>query len=449
MRDKKNKILQIEEVIFYSLIFFLPFQARVIVKQWGSVFNEWNSVFFYLTDWLILAVLFLWLRRVLRREAKVKLGRLEFGLALFLFFGALSLFRAENLGLGVYKEVKLIEFGLIFLYVKNNFRGLVDAGRFFKVLAMSGVLQALTAIIQFGRQASLGLRILDESPLAPDLPGVAKIVVGGAKVVRAYGLTPHPNVLAAFLILAIFGLVYLFVSEYQKLSRTKNLIYGSAGVILLLSLFLTFSRIITVVGLGFLTIWLLFLLFQDKRFRRPVSTALILLFAVSGLLLAVYWPYVAARYSGLDLADGQAINLRTYYNQVALDLMSQRPLGGVGQGNFVVEFFKQRPGLENWLYQPVHNVYLLIAVQSGVLSLLAFLWFLFLIIRGAWSRRNDLSVSCLLLIVNCLLLIALFDHFLWDLQQGQIVFWLFLGILATVGHSERSEELLVNESNYK
>ncbi|PIY75070.1 MAG: hypothetical protein COY85_01340 [Candidatus Portnoybacteria bacterium CG_4_10_14_0_8_um_filter_40_50] len=107
---------------------------------------------------------------------------------------------------------------------------------------------------------------------------------------------------------------------------------------------------------------------------------------------------------------------------------------GIGQGNFVWTFTNL--GLfENWVYQPVHNIYLLIAAETGILGLFAFLWFLFKIMRSVYLERkaikDKLAFYSFLSIVFFLLAIGFFDHFLWDLQQGQLMLWIMLGILAS------------------
>ena len=92
--------------------------------------------------------------------------------------------------------------------------------------------------------------------------------------------------------------------------------------------------------------------------------------------------------------------------------------------------------LSGWLHQPVHNIYLLIAAETGLLGLMAFLFFLYLLIK----KKPRLTIFCLLLV--SFLIIGLFDHFFWTLQQGQMVFWLILGIIAAYG----SGSLIIDES---
>lgn len=52
------------------------------------------------------------------------------------------------------------------------------------------------AVGQFMAQHDLGLALLGEPPLDPQLAGVSVVMRGAARWSRGYGLTNHPNTLA-------------------------------------------------------------------------------------------------------------------------------------------------------------------------------------------------------------------------------------------------------------
>ncbi len=59
-------MLKLEKFIFYLFIFCFAFQTRKIIYQFGGGgFNEWTSIYIYLTDILLLSVflLFIWRKR--------------------------------------------------------------------------------------------------------------------------------------------------------------------------------------------------------------------------------------------------------------------------------------------------------------------------------------------------------------------------------------------------
>ena len=434
------KLLKIEKALFYFLALAGFWQWRLVWVPAGHQFNEWFSFYLYATDFILAAIFILWVGRWLVRQPKSDFGGAgNIALGLFLFFCALALFVASDKAVAFYRFIKLLEFVGLYFYVRYNFVALYSLKKFWQWFIAGAALQSVVAVAQFLTQKSLGLKFFAESPLAPDLAGVAKIVVDGAKIIRAYGLVPHPNILAAMLIVAIFGLVYLwfrtrptptifpFPREGEK-KRGWFVIFLFA--LFSVALFFTFSRSVIIVGGVLFLLWLTSLWRAAKEYHRPIIFICILLFMVYCLLFIVYFPYVSARYDLTALPENQAVNLRFFYNQAALDFVNASPWLGVGQGNFTVAL-RQAFSLPDWQYQPAHNIYLLAAAENGWPALLAFLAFLFLTVRSVWLCRKDLSANCLLFIVYCLLLIGLFDHFLWDLQPGQILFWLMLGLVAS------------------
>ncbi len=221
-----------------------------------------------------------------------------------------------------------------------------------------------------------------------------------------------------------------FAGMTKKYDLWRAFVYTLILILLSVALFVTFSRGVIIVGGVLFLIWLAHLWRNNKEYRKLIIFVCILLFTVNCLLLTIYWPYISSRYDLVALAGSQSVNLRSFYNQEAIKMIWQKPLLGVGFGNFVPAL-KQAVSLSDWQYQPAHNIYLLAAAENGLPALLAFLAFLFLTLRSAWPCRKNLSVNCLLFTVCCLLFLGLFDHFLWDLQQGQILFWLMLGLLAS------------------
>ncbi|MDD5589682.1 MAG: O-antigen ligase family protein [Candidatus Portnoybacteria bacterium] len=428
-----------ERIFFYLFVFFLPFQTRALLKSFSQPFNEWTSVSFYLTDLLVLAVIFLWIIRIIKKEGFLKIGKTEIVLFLFWLVGALSIFKAENSWLAIFRELKLVEFVFLFLYLKNNFSiyslipwkesGQARIEKLALVIISSGLLQSLIAIGQFFRQKSFGLSFLDESPLASDLSGVAKISVEGSQMIRGYGLTPHPNVLAAFLVSAIFVCLYLMIGRFGK-NKLTDLGFSGALYVLMLGLAVTFSRTAILFGLLAVFVWLFYLFFKEKYRALILRTALV--FSVILLFLTVvFWPLISNRFDSNLVLEGQAYDLRVFYNKTALEFIKHNSLLGVGIGNFVPFFMEKEKLTEAWMYQPAHNLYLLIGSEMGILGLAVFLIFLVLVMVGFYKNafKKPIFFGIFLLTVSYLLFAAS-DHYFWTIQQGGLMFWGLLGIMA-------------------
>ena len=93
-------MMLLEKIFFYLFIFCLPFQTRKIIWPKGVFLNEWNSAFFYLTDFLLLAVLFFWLLRLIKEK------KFKFKISLILVFLAIALISlayASNISIAFFR----------------------------------------------------------------------------------------------------------------------------------------------------------------------------------------------------------------------------------------------------------------------------------------------------------------------------------------------------------
>jgi len=426
----------LEKILFYFLIFCLPFQTRKLFYQWGDGFNEWTSAYLYFTDILILLVLLLWLWRK-RKERFLKNPSIlcqrwvsqgikspVFWLTAFLIVSLISLVNARNIQLGFYQWFKLLEMAGLFFYLRYNFSSLFSFRRLAQVFIASGFIQSIIAIGQYVSQKSLGLKFLFESPLSAETPGVAKFLVDGIKTIRPYGTFPHPNVLAIFLLVSIFFFYYLWLSKKRSFFGYCFLSVINFGLVL--ALFLTFSRTVIAV---FLIASLIYFITAFWRFKKKVFVLFLLFTVLCSLFVVFAWPEISSRFS-ISLTE-QSVVLRGFYNQTAFLSINEHSLLGIGFGNFVWEIRQMFDLLTSWAHQPVHNIYLLIASETGLIGLIVFLMFLFQLFRRGAQRMCCLIIDHILLITGCcFLFIALFDHFFWTLQQGQLMFWLILGLIA-------------------
>ncbi len=426
--------IYLEKIFFYLLIFCLPFQTRKIVCQWSGDFNEWTSAYLYLTDLLLVLIFLFWAWRK-RKGRFFKEGitlrldwlaqgikKASFWLVVFLIVSLISLIQAENIQLGFYIWFKLLEMVGFFFYLKYNFNRLFNFRRLAQVLVASGFFQALIGLTQYFNQKSLGLWFFRESPLGPEIAGVAKIIVDKIALIRAYGTLPHPNLLAVFLFLSIFSLYFLWLKEDSFFIKDclKLTVFG----FLLATLWLTFSRLIIVTFILASLLFFIWTYFKKPRLHKKITGLLILFIVFCSLFTFLLWPEISARLS-VSLTE-QAVSLRAFYNQTALSIIKEQPWLGVGLGNFVWQIRKMLSLLAGWLHQPVHNVYLLIASEMGLIGLVIFLVFIFQLLREI--RRQEYFGW---FIIVSFLFIGLFDHFFWTLQQGQLIFWLVLGIMAS------------------
>ena len=429
---------KVEKYLFGSLLFAIPFQIRKIVFYEGWRFNEWLSFSIYLTDVIFFCLFLMWIYSLAQKRAVLVIDNYLLIASSLMAITAFSLFFARDVKVAAFSLLRLIEFLVFFIYIKEyaikrfNFHtGLI-------VLISSAVLQSIIAIGQYVKQADLGLRYLGEGMLGLHINGVAVFInENGERVMRAYGTTPHPNVLAGFLFLSIFALYFIWF--YRKgFSHNINLLYSVVYAIMLAGLLLTFSRtIIFFWALGFIIRGLLigFLpkyrnkFWLNSEMRRKIISILLVTVIVLSLFVIMAWPEVLSRIK--ISPDDEAIKLRIYYASETID--QRLNWFGSGAGNFTVWLKSKQPNLPEYLYQPVHNIYLLLYSELGILGLIAFLsliGYTFYDFYRSYKFQKLFHYSFILVFAS-ILLMGMFDHFLWTLQQGRFVLWLSVALIAT------------------
>jgi len=433
----KKVIKKLEQFVFYLFIFSIPFQTRLIIKQWTLEFNEWTGAFLYWTDILIGLLFLFWLIRCIRNGIRFSWKKSDYALVGFFAVSAISLFRAPIIELGAYQLLKLAEFIVLYWYIKSNVNLIFELKKSFLVLIISGLLQAVISIGQYISQANLGLKYLGETVLTPGAPGVASIIANGETFLRSYGTMPHPNVLAAFLFLAILSFYYMYFYKSGFGLNVKSMVLY---IPLIFGFLFTFSRVtifLWVAG-GLTHIWLVFnrrfwLLFFKTFLRLVLITTITLI--ILAIFTFLFFPQVLSRFN-LSMSD-QDISLRLWYSGVGVDTLKQSGFLGVGTGNFVPHLMNIQQEIPLWQYQPIHNIYLLIASETGILGLGLFLLFLFLLIKEYARATNfdKLYHYSFFLIFASFLFMGIFDHFLWTLQQGRLMFWLVLALIAVTKSS--------------
>ncbi|MDI6778350.1 MAG: O-antigen ligase family protein [Patescibacteria group bacterium] len=429
------------------------------------------------------------LSSVIQRITNV--SRETFLLFLFLLWTGLSILWSSYQPIAIYRFATLIELVLFALVAIKSLKSprWLEIGIF--TLIANGLFQSILGIVQFVFNKSIGLRILGESILSPNLPGVAKIIITGGKHIRAYGTFPHPNILAGFLIIPIF----LIIAELLKRStcaekineprsatsqhyqqnctfaktlehifhrpsnqpvevRDKKVPRGTIVdaiptwlviiffLLLLTGLLLTFSRS-AFLGMAVGSLVLLFycreiIPKQPRRFFFPSIILIVLIF--SSLLFF--------NRNLISLLSTQSLAERNLYQNISRETISAYPATGIGIGQFVLNEYQRHLKLAGWQYQPVHNIYLLAFSELGIVGLALFLLLVLTILtnycikcnqadRNKSVLRSDLlTYLTFCCIIISFLFVSLFDHYFWDIKLGLIIFTLPIIFLKTVSNEK-------------
>jgi O-antigen ligase len=444
--------------LVYALVFLLPWQTRWIVKLGELNRGIWEYGTYSIYAWdiiLIVAVALVWLRR--RDQLRAKTSYLDFAIWSLLGMGALSFFWAVNRGLALFALWKMAEGGLLMWLVGAINLNVRNMARWF---AAGAAVQAVFGLIQFITQQTwankwFGLAVHDPGQL-----GTIVVETDQLRILRAYAALPHPNMLGGLLvvgIIIIFGLYFdLFrrITDWwqrvepkkhsRKLWRQHRLIitgfiteivcYLTALILMTAGLMVSFSRsaaVGLVVGLGVMGGYTML---KSRAFRRAAFAKLAVIVVLTvGITIAIFpQPWLSRMQTGSRL-EQQSINTRETYQEQAVHLFKNYWLVGTGLGNYTAGLHEKYVNLEPWAYQPVHNILFLAAVELGWLGIIVFGFLIYELFRrmsrGLIRNHPDnvwmLTSSAALI---SLMIIGLFDHYLWSLHFGIMLWWLVVGM---------------------
>ena len=470
-------------LLFCLFIVVVPFSVRKIVwflpLQGG--FNEYAHVSLYFSDLVLGSVFIYWwyrhgnsnrgfLSSLIVFWKKISIDSLAHKLiillpAIIIVWSLFSLTYAREPVIGIFFIFKLIEWYSMFLFMifrivphrTINGLGLLNLQLVLKAIIFSGIVQAVIGIFQVVQQKSIGLSLLKESVISSDTPGVAKIIFNNEVYVRAYGMLPHPNILGGFLFISIIVTMLYFKMFHME---QKDDVYLKVVILRTqyIGIVLTFSKS-AILGLS---ISLVYIFLASRRLKRQCSGevdfrkdsmswiwdgrmyskfAKIVIFVVSAV--------VTVSMFNRDAFLFQSLRERAWYQSAALNVIYEHPILGISCGQLVIFMSQQRIyTLFSWQLQPVHNVFLLIWSELGVIGfgLFSLWWVLFLGIflerkeKMFSSDKNDFTKDASVEynwvnvygygMILGIMPILLFDHYMWDIQQGQFVMWFVVSLIS-------------------
>jgi O-antigen ligase len=452
-----NKLAKTIEYLFYLFIFLLPWQTRWI-WHYGSLNggqSEYLTFSLYGTEillWLILVLAIIYKIRVKDEEAGILNYKiLDFYILFFLLLviSALSIFWSLDRQVAFYYLIKFLEgFALLVFIINFKFNYLNAAG----ALVLAGLVQSILAICQFLIQQVWASKWLGLAEQLPQTLGTSVVESDGIRWLRAYGSLAHPNILAGFLVISCLLLVILIILARHK--REKVFLW-LCWLIILAGLFFTFSKsAFLALAIGFLFLSIFIFLSQEKKAKVIMSQLIFSGFLVLAVLTLFYRPLVFTRLNGEERLEQKSLSERSLYFEQAKNLIKANWLKGTGLGNYTLALYNQLPEKQPaWSYQPVHNIYLLVATELGVLGFIIFILLIIESLRKIYHFKIEESLGLLEIfrqfnlgniydfyrqrfyfflgttaIFLALLVLMAFDHYFWTQYFGIMLWWLGLGL---------------------
>lgn len=206
-------------------------------------------------------------------------------------------------------------------------------------------------------------------------------MVGNEVLQRVTGVLGHSNTFAAYLsIILSIAVIFFFlkIPFWIKSMVIPFILLGSFALIL------TFSRngwmIFAIECIG-----LVVLLLVKKRLNPGylISFFLVGILGIGLLVVSGVGETILIR---IFDDDGKAFDSRWDLLNVGWQMVQTHPFVGIGLNSFeenMVVYDLTR--ITNVIQQPVHNTYMLIAAETGLLSLFLFLGILYSMIRRSWN----------------------------------------------------------------
>jgi O-antigen ligase len=420
-----KKIEKVIEYGIYLFVFLLPWQTRLVLAE-GNLNGYWEYGTFsiYATEILLWAIFLLtaiwWTVEKLKvksekLKAEFKSSKLFWIILLsFVFYAFISLLWSDSKNLALYVWHWLVE-GIGLFIVLRTIK--VDMVKLAWAFVLSATFQAGLGIWQFLSQSTFASKWLGMAAHDPAVSGTIVVETALRRWLRAYGSLPHPNMLAGFLAAGLLLSIWI----YQKMDYSfKKLLLSVCFVLLSLGLFVTFSKsVIASFFVALLFLWIIILVRrQPKEIKFNFLKFTLIFLAIAVIFSAVFWEPISTRLTGTERLEIKSTSERLSYFGEAWQIIKAHPFLGVGLGNYTLAVHNEiDQNLQAWDYQPVHNIYLLVLAELGIVGFLLCLTLVFLIIKKIPITNYQLPIF--------LLFIGLFDHYLWTLYFGVMLFWIY------------------------
>lgn len=385
--------LDVRKALFYIMVAILPLSLGKYYVYPGQA-NVWIG--WQVIDILLLALYVLWIFE--KKPPKSQWHRFKaadpvFPLIALVILSFLSGINAADKPVWIYQSWLLLRGFMIFFYVAHHSE--LKEGSLFVIvwiLLGQGVFQSLVGLAQWSIGGPVGLKILGE----PEI--VRQQVLNIQTVFRVTGTFPSDNMVWFMYMDLILPVLFALVISRTVSGLKKTVLFPAMMFIFFVSS-LSFTRMGWVCFAMAASIILVFTLLREK-FHPVMLLKTFVIVVVFFILISVIWEYVVARFESYDLGSAA---MRIPLMQNAWNIISTHPLLGIGAGNYILVMYLfdvSDQGIASFFLYPVHNLYLFVAAEMGIFSLIAFLAFLARILAAAWrecEKRSDSLKNAMLL----------------------------------------------------
>lgn len=433
LKDKVNEknITKIIMTIILLLVIGTPLlYARFVYNPW---FISTMKITFIQALVIIAASLYL------LTEGKYKLVKsgLNYPVIAFIIACTISLLSSIDIYISLYSLFTVILLAGLYVLVPNVVRERKQIRKIMVSLIFVSGFISIYGIVQYFGIDLVNLKVVGSGYIS--------------------GPFENRNVLASFL---VFTMPVSAGFLFEKISKKLKIMVGLVAIITLIVLIYTRTRGAWVGFMGAMAFFAGAKLMVDGRMKKifkslfSKKSLIIISLMVICLGLLIRYDYNKKRHSFtkkfLSIADlkDPATRHRFVMWRTGIDIIKEHPLLGTGIGTFKKihpKYQSKYLGTEKYgrfegLSRFIHNDYLEITANTGILGLGTFLWLIVTLYWTGLKRLKQISESkyspnLLIIILSSLtaVLIHSFFHYSFYLPATSMLFWLWLGLLNTTG----------------
>jgi hypothetical protein len=381
-----------------------------------------------LIDIIVIALLVYRLALLATHQSKIRLYPLTTVPALaWLVASALSAVNAKDVDLTMIQIGHMSKLFLLYIAVASNVEDEVDFNWILAALVLGTLFEGLLGPYQSITGKALSLFS------SGDYSHTLQMATDQGMVTRVYGTLGQPNSYAMYLSATVS---FVLASLYSRISGLRKALFGVVLCVAVLGIILSLSR-----GgwLGLVSVFLLVLAFAIHRRRQGLRTASLVGFVSFLVLFSLALGQRHLITTRLMSDEKGAAYDRVTLGEGAIAIIQDYPLLGVGLNNYALLMPKYDPVSLANIGSPtfVHNVYLLIAAETGLVGFAAFVWLLASMFvqarRLASQAPNDtlwVAGVGVFSAYTALTLHGMVDYAMLSNMPLFRLFWLFAGVVA-------------------
>lgn len=402
---------KIGQYCLYLWLFLWPWQTKLILRPNDSNYLEIS----FFAVWLLLFIpLLFWGKEIFLDNYSFKKEEKKayqwWGLIILESAILLSITVASDKLLAlIHYLIFVLGLSVFYLLKKKNIVSIKDG---VNVFIASLIAPAILGLWQFFTQTTFAYKWLGLASHSASILGSSVIETSWGRYLRAYGSFDHPNILGG---LMVIGLLFILYSSFNnELTKKVRIFYLLSFTILYSSLLVSFSRSALIAF--FITAPLLFFKFK-KPARSLIVTYACLVILISVAIIIPYKDLFLVRSTASGRLEQKSLTERTTYIEQAWSLIKEKPLQGVGFGNYTLALSDS-----NQYSQPVHNYWLLLWSEVGIFGLLGALIFWFYLLATTYFKN-------LYPIIIALFIFSLLDHWLLSSALGLLLFFVVAALV--------------------